>query len=409
MPVIVFIHQNMPGQFKNICQALAKNEKNQVYFITKKKTVSLPNVHRVVYDLAREPTGGSHQYISGLDSHLLYGQAVARRLIALKENNVYPDIVFAHSGWGEALFVKEIFPKAKLVVFSEFYYESRFSDTAFTHKGDVPIDTACKLVARNFHLTQSMMAADIIMTPTLWQKFVHPKILWPQILVLHEGISVDEIRANRQTSVTLPNGWTLNKGDRVVTYVSRNLEPYRGFDVFFEAMRLLAKAAPDVRVVLIGGEDVSYGKRPPGGMSWRNLFLHQEGPPLHNAAFLGRVPYPMFLDLLNIAKVHTYLTVPFVLSWSAMEAMALETLVVASATHPVREVITDGRTGLLCDYTAQAVCDKVRAGLEMNTKKREKIGHLARRTIEQNYNFNTMYFHAISEQIHRRCGIELTS
>lgn len=407
MPVIVFIHQNMPGQFKNICQALAKNEKNQVYFITKKKTVSLPNVHRVVYDLAREPTGGSHQYISGLDSHLLYGQAVARRLIALKENNVYPDIVFAHSGWGEALFVKEIFPKAKLVVFSEFYYESRFSDTAFTHKGDVPVDTACKLVARNLHLTQSMMAADIIMTPTLWQKFVHPKILWPQILVLHEGISVDEIRANRRTSVTLPNGWTVSKGDRVVTYVSRNLEPYRGFDVFFEAMRLLAKAAPDVRVVLIGGEDVSYGKRPPGGMSWRDLFLHQEGPPLHNAAFLGKVPYPLFLDLLGIARVHAYLTVPFVLSWSTMEAMALETLVVGSATHPVREVIADGKNGLLCDYTAQSVCDTVMRGLDMAEEKRTQIGRLARATIEQNYSFNTVYLPGIVDEVRQRCGIDL--
>ncbi len=407
MPVIVFIHQNMPGQFKNLCQALAKNEKNKVYFITRKKTVSLPNVHRIVYDLSREPTGGSHQYISGLDSHLLYGQAVARRLIALKENNIYPDIVFAHSGWGEALFVKEIFPKAKLVVFSEFYYESRYSDTAFTHKGDVPVDTACKLVARNLHLTQSMMAADIILTPTLWQKFVHPKILWPQILVLHEGISVDNIRADRRDSVTLPNGWTINKGDRVVSYVSRNLEPYRGFDVFFQAMRLLAKAAPDVRVVLIGGEEVSYGKRPPGGMSWRDLFLHQEGPALHNAAFLGKVPYPLFLDILGIARVHTYLTVPFVLSWSTMEAMAMETMVVASATHPVREVIVDGKNGLLCDYTPESVCETVLKGLDMADEKRATIGRMARATIEQNYSFDSVYLPGIVDEVRERCGIDL--
>ena len=407
MPVIVFIHQNMPGQFKNICQALARNEKNQVYFITKKKTVNLPNVHRVIYDLAREPAGGPHQYIAGLDSHLLYGQAVARRLIALKENNVYPDVIFAHSGWGEALFVKEIFPKAKLVVFSEFYYESRYSDTAFTHKGDVPVDTACKLVARNLHLTQSMMSADIILTPTLWQKFVHPKILWPQILVLHEGISVENIRANRRDSVTLPNGWTLNKGDRVVTYVSRNLEPYRGFDVFFDAIRLLSSVAPDVRVVLIGGDEVSYGKRPAGGVSWRDHFLHQQGPVLDNAAFIGKVPYPMFLDLLGIAKVHTYLTVPFVLSWSTLEAMALETLVVASATHPVREVIADGKNGLLTDYNPQAVCNGIMRGLDMADDERRKIGRLARATVEQNYSFDTVYYPGLVEEVRQRCGVDL--
>lgn len=408
MPVIVFIHQNMPGQFKNLCQALAKNEKNTVYFITKKKTVSLPNVHRIIYDLSREPTGGSHQYISGLDSHLLYGQAVARRLLALKENNVYPDIIFAHSGWGEALFVKEVFPKAKLVVFSEFYYESKFSDTAFTYKGNVPVDTACKLVARNMHLTQSMMAADIILTPTLWQKFVHPKILWPQILVLHEGISVEDIRAKRRDSVTLPNGWTVSKGDRVVTYVSRNLEPYRGFDVFFQALRLLAKAAPDVRIILIGGDDVSYGKRPRGGMSWRDLFLHQDGPPMENAAFLGKVPYPLFLDLLGIAKVHTYLTVPFVLSWSTLEAMALETLVVASATDPVREVIVDGKNGLLSDFTPQTVCDNIIRGLDLPDESRQRIGTLGRATVEQNYSFDTVYYPGIVEEVRQRCGIDLT-
>ncbi|WPZ36199.1 glycosyltransferase [Thalassobaculum sp. OXR-137] len=407
MPVIVFIHQNMPGQFKNICQALAKNEKNTVYFITKKNTVDLPNVRRITYDLSRKPTGGSHQYISGLDSHLLYGQAVARKLLALKENNVQPDIIFAHSGWGEALFVKEIFPKAKLVVFSEFYYESRYSDTAFTHKGDVPVDTACKLVARNLHLTQSMMAADIIMTPTLWQKFVHPRIVWPQILTLHEGIAVGDIRANRKNSVTLPNGWTLNKGDRVITYVSRNLEPYRGFDVFFEALKLLARAAPDVKVVLIGGDDISYGKRPKGGTSWRDFFLHQEGPVLENAAFLGKVPYPMFLDLLGIAKVHAYLTVPFVLSWSMLEAMALETLVVASATDPVREVIADGKNGLLCDYTPQSVCDNLLRGLAMADEERGKIGRLARATVEQNYSFDTVYLPGLVDEVRARCGIDL--
>ena len=409
MAVIFFIHQNMPGQFKNLCQVLARNEENKVYFITKKKTVSLPNVHRVEYDLSRQPAAGPHQYIAGLDSHLLYGQAVARRLIALKEANIYPDVVFAHSGWGEALFVKEIFPKTKLVVFSEFYYESRYSDTAFTHKGDVPVDTACRLVARNMHLTQSMMAADIIMTPTLWQKFVHPKMLWPQILVLHEGISVPDIRANRRDSVTLPNGWILNKGDRVVTYVSRNLEPYRGFDVFFEAMRLLARAAPDVKVVLIGGDDISYGKRPQPGLSWRDHFLHRDNAPVENAAFLGKVPYPMFLDLLGLAKVHTYLTVPFVLSWSMLEAMALETLVVASSTDPVREVMVDGKNGLLCDFTPQDVCDKIVQGLEMPDAERGRIGRLARATVEQNYSFDSVYYPGIIREIRERCGVSLPS
>lgn len=407
MPVVVFIHQNMPGQFKNICQAISKNKNNQVFFITRKKSITLPNVHKIEYDLARKPTNKSHQYISMLDSHLLYGQAVARRLIALKENNIYPDIIFAHSGWGEALFIKEIFPKAKVVIFSEYYYESKDSDTAFTYKGQVPVDTACKLVARNMHLTQSMMAADLILTPTLWQKYVHPKLLWPHIVALHEGVSVASVRSERRDEVSLPNGWKIRKGDQVVTYVSRNLEPYRGFDVFFEAMKRLATVAPAVRVVLIGGDDVSYGQRAAQGMSWRDYFLLQDGAAIENAAFMGKVPYPLFLDLLNIAKVHAYLTVPFVLSWSMLEAMALETLVVANRTHPVQEVVVDSRNGLLCDYSPQAVCDRILEGLNMADEDRQRIGQLGRATVEQNYSFESVYYPEIIKKIRERCGIEL--
>ncbi len=407
MASIFFIHQNMPGQFKNLCRSLAANPDNQVYFITKKKDGGIPNVKKITYDLARTPSADGHRYAKSLDEQILYGQAVVRILIQLKNRKIYPDIIFAHSGWGEALYVKEVFPDAKLVVFSEYYYTTRESDTASFNNGEVPIDDACRLVTRNLHITQSMMYADLIITPTLWQKYQHPPLMWDRILTYHEGISVPEIRAGRKSEILLPNGWSLKKGDQVVTYVSRNLEPYRGFDIMFEAIKLARERLPDVKFVVIGGDEVSYGKRAPHGVSWREFLLNQETHPIDNAAFVGRLPYGVFLDLFHIAKVHLYLTVPFVLSWSMLEAMALEACLVGSRVHPVQEVIVDGRNGLLCDMTPEGVVAGLERALALTDAERERMGLLARMTAQESYDFNTVSLPTILSEINRRFAMEV--
>lgn len=409
MPCIFFIHQNMPGQFKNICRTLAKNKENKVYFITKREDVGIENVKRVKYDLARQPTRNGHHYTKFLDEQVLYGQAVVRTLLNLRENGINPDIIFAHSGWGEALFIKEVYPKAKLIIFSEYYYTAHESDTDFITKGKVSIEEACRLVSKNLHLTQSMMGADLIITPTMWQKYQHPRIMWDKIFTYHEGVSVPQIREGRATEVFLPNGWHVKKGDKVVTYVSRNLEPYRGFDVLFEAIKLLRTRAPDISFIIIGGDEISYGQRAPHGMSWREHLLNEEPNPIENVAFVGKLPYSMFLDLFNVAQVHLYLTVPFVLSWSMLEAMALESCVLGSRVHPVQEVISDGRNGLLCDLTPAGVADGIERAFRLSQEERDRLGRFARLTVEQNYDFEGMSLPTILGEINRRFGVDVSA
>lgn len=409
MTCIFFIHQNMPGQFKNLCRTLANNKKNRVYFITKRNDVGIENVKRVTYDLGREPRRDAHHYIKSLDEQILYGQGVVRALLGLRDRGIRPDIIFAHSGWGEALFVKEVYPDAKFVVFSEYYYTARESDSAYINHGNVSIEDACRLVSKNLHLTQSMMSADLIITPTIWQKYQHPPIMWDKIVTYHEGVSVPQIREGRATEVVLPNGWHLKKGDKVVTYVSRNLEPYRGFDVLFEAIKLLRSRAPDIAFVVIGGDEISYGKRAPNGMSWREYLLTEEPNPIDNVAFVGKLPYSMFLDLFNIAQVHLYLTVPFVLSWSMLEAMALEACLLGSRVHPVQEVISDGRNGLLCDLTPAGVAAGIERAFSLSQHERERLGHFARLTIEENYDFETVSLPAILGEINRRFGVDVSA
>ncbi|SDF57576.1 glycosyltransferase [Thalassobaculum litoreum] len=409
MPCIFFIHQNMPGQFKNLCQSLAKNKKSSIYFITKRDDIGIENVKRVKYSLAREPNRDGHHYIKFLDEQILYAQAVVRVLLTLKERGVNPDIIFAHSGWGEALFVKEVFPNAKLIIFSEYYYTSRESDTAFINKDNVSIEEACRLVSKNLHLTQSMMGADLIITPTVWQKYQHPPIMWDKIFTYHEGVSVPQIREGRASEVFLPNGWHLKKGDKIVTYVSRNLEPYRGFDILFEAIKILRRRAPDIRFVLIGGDDISYGKRAPNGMSWREYFLNEEPEAIENVAFVGKLPYSMFLDLFNITQVHLYLTVPFVLSWSMLEAMALEACVLGSRVHPVQEVVSDRQNGLLCDLTPSGVADGIERAFSLSQAERDRLGLFARLTVEQNYDFETVSLPTILAEIRQRFGLDVSA
>ena len=407
MAVVVFIHQNMPGQFKNICARISQNKNNKIIFITKRKEIQLSNIEKITYELKRKPRRDAHHYVVNLDEQLLYGQAVAGALISLRERGVRPDLIFAHSGWGEALFVKEIFPDSKLVVFSEFYYRSRDSDVSFLQGDAISDDDRCRLASRNFHITNSMMYADLIVTPTLWQKSVHPRLLWDSIVTHHEGVDCQAIRTDRRSEITLPNGWTIRKGDEVITYVSRNLEPYRGFDVFFEAIKVAHRRSPDRRFVIIGGDGISYGKKPEDGLPWRTHLLHRETSTLENVAFLGRVPYAAFLDLLYIAKAHVYLTVPFVLSWSLLEAMALETCVVASRTHPVQEVVSDRHNGLLCAYDADSIAETLDHALSLSDDQRRHIGAMARGTVDQNYDFETASMPRLVAEIKARFDIDL--
>ena len=260
-------------------------------------------------------------------------------------------LIVAHPGWGEAMFLKDIFPRTPLLNYCEFYYHGTGADIGFDPSMPAGLDAMCRARARNAHLALSLESCDHGISPTQWQRDSHPVPFRDKISVIFDGIDTDAVKPVTDTRFVLPDGRVLTRDDTVVTYIARNLEPYRGFPSFMRAVPQILARCPDAQIVIVGGDEVSYGRDAPEGKSWRQTMLDEVGPldPARVHLF-GRLPYRSYLALLGVSTAHVYLTVPFVLSWSCMEALAMGCLVIGSRTPPVTEVIEDGRNGLLVDF-----------------------------------------------------------
>lgn len=358
---ILFLHPNMPGQYKHLCQAYAKDPKNQVVFITKREDLDFPGVHRLTYKVARDAAPSTHRYMIGAERAVLQGQEVWRMCQRLKnEEGFVPDVICAHPGWGDALYVKDVYPDAPLLSFFEFYYHSKGADVGFNTAEPLPEDDKARVRTKNIINLLSLESADWGITPTQWQFQVHPEEFKYKISVLHDGVDTDVCAPNQDVTITLPGNVTLKKGDEVVTYVTRNFEHYRGFPTFVKAAKLITERRPNCHIIAVGADDVSYGRRPPAGKTFRQMYLEETPLDLSRVHFVGPLPYHHFLKVVQLSSAHIYLTYPFVLSWSMLEAMSTEALVIGSSTQPVMEVIRDGHNGLLVDFfSPEQVADRV--------------------------------------------------
>jgi glycosyltransferase involved in cell wall biosynthesis len=351
---LLFVHQNAPGQFKHLAPALARLPGNRVVFATRRREPPLPGIERVVYSPTRAAHAGTHHYVRLFENAVLHGQQLVRVCHELARGGFRPDVIVAHPGWGEALFLKDAFPRVPLLNYCEFYYRGEGADIGFDPSEPADIDTVCRARARNAHLLLSLESCDAGWSPTAWQKAQHPAPLQPKIEVIFDGVDTRLVRPDPAARFVLPDGRVLTRDDEVVTYVARNLEPYRGFPSFMRAVPEILRRRPGARIVVLGGDEVSYGRAPADGRTWREVMLDEVPFERERVHFLGRVPYGQFLSLLQISTAHVYLTVPFVLSWSLIEALAAGCVVVASRTPPVEEVIEDGRNGLLVDFFSPA-------------------------------------------------------
>jgi glycosyltransferase involved in cell wall biosynthesis len=368
---ILFVHQNMPGQFKHLAPQLAADKRNRVAFITKRENIELPGVKKVTYALPRTAKDTTHQYVRLFENSVIHGQQVVRSCHSLIKEGFRPDVIVAHPGWGESLFVKDVFPNTPLLNFCEFYYHGRGSDVGFDPEEPAGIDDICRARARNAHLLLSLESCDAGLSPTQWQKTRHPLPFQDKISVIFDGIDTGYVKPDPSASFTLPDGRVLSRSDEVVTYVARNLEPYRGFPSFIRALPRLLEMRPNAQVLIVGGDEVSYGRMPAGGKTWRETMLEEvklDGSRVH---FLGKLAYARYLAVLQISSAHIYLTRPFVLSWSCVEAMAAGCLVIGSATPPVEEVIEDGVNGILTDFhspeeIARKTADALAAGASLD-------------------------------------------
>lgn len=385
---ILFVHQNMPGQFANLATHLAATPGNRVVFVTQRVDVEMFGVERVSYAPLREKMMTSHVYSRSFDNAVRAGRQVADTCQRLKRAGFEPDVIIAHPGWGEALFLKDIFPRTPLISYCEFYYDGHGADINFDPADPPSIDRVLMIRAANAHLLLSLESCDAGISPTEWQKAQHPAALRSKIRVIPDGVDAENIRPNPSARVDLPSGITLSRAHEVVTYVARNLEPYRGFDTFMRALPRILEARPGAQIVVMGGDGLSYGRAAPDGLTWREHLMKEAAVDPARVHFLGRVPYPQYLSLLQVSSAHVYLTRPFVLSWSCVEAMAAGCLMVASSTPPVTEVIRDGINGLLFDFHApDALAAKVIDALS-RPEAFEEMRENARRTVERRFSLD---------------------
>ena len=363
---ILLLHQNFPGQFRYLARHLVASGSTHVLGVGRDTAPGLSNVRWLRYKPSREAAPQAHGYLRNLESAVLHGQQVARLLLRQQRRGYRPDVILAHPGWGESLFIKDVFPDTPLVHFCEYFYRREGADFGFDPEFPSTLDDQARLRLRNSLHLLNLEHCDRGIAPTHWQHSQHPKAYRGKIQIAHEGVPVDELHPDPEATLVLPGGLQLRAGQPVVTYVARNLEPYRGFHSFMRSLPAILAANPIAQVLVIGGDGCSYGVPPKDVANWRSKLLREVPLDLDRVHFLGRVPYATYKRVLQISAVHVYLTYPFVLSWSLLEAMASGCLVVGSNTAPVREVIEDGRNGYLVDFfSPQEIADRVLDALEL--------------------------------------------
>ena len=351
---ILFVHQNFPGQFLHLAPELARRG-HECLALTDQvnNRASAVPVMRYKFEAQKVDPAATRlgrNYTTMSDR----GVVVARAAQSLRDTRGYvPDVIFGHSGWGETLFLKEIWPEAKLLVYAEFYYKGRGADVGFDPEfGHSGLDQVMIAQGRTAHLGQALVHADAGLSPTRWQASTYPAPLRRMIEVIHDGVDTAVMVPDATASFALPDGRVLRAGDEVLTFVNRNLEPYRGYHTFMRALPAVMAARPDAQVVIVGGDEVSYGAAPKGEKGWKARFLAEVQDRIDpgRVHFAGKVAYPQFVALMQVSRAHAYLTYPFVLSWSMLEAMSAGAHVVGSRTAPVEELIRDGVNGTLVDF-----------------------------------------------------------
>ena len=359
---VLVIHQNFPGQFALLVRTWSQRAGWDVRGLGRDTAPGLPDFNALMrYQPARAVRPNQHAYLRQMEDATLHGQATARAMLALRQSGFVPDVIVAHPGWGETLYAKDVFPDSRLVHLCEWYYSAEDADVGFDPEFPVSFDTRARIRTWNALHTLNLTHCDVAVAPTQWQKSRHPEIFHPKIRVQHEGVATHELGPDADATVTTPSGVVLAAGDidrPVITYVARNLEPYRGFHVFMRALERIQRIDPRCHALIVGGNEVSYGQRPPANDiaksaragNWREHMLTQVKLDPTRTHFMGRLPREQYLRVLQVSNAHVYLTYPFVLSWSLLEAMACGTPVVASDTAPVREVLHDGENGRLVDF-----------------------------------------------------------
>ena len=364
----LFVHQNFPGQFLHLARHLAALARHEVVFITEENANQISGVRKVTYAGPGGLRDGTHRDAQEFELCMDRAERVARVGMQLRGLGFMPDIIIGHHGWGELLNIEDVWPGVPVLGYYEFYYS--------VYGGDVGFDPEFPTAPGSFPRVRAKNAINLLalnnpghgQTPTVFQHSTYPDWAQPRIALLPEGVDLS-LCARDPAASSRPfelQGLHILPGDKLVTYVARDLEPYRGFHIFMRALPAILRARPDAKVILVGADGVSYGARL-ADSSWREHFWREVGGQIDagRVLFAGRLEYDAYLRVLQRSDAHVYLTYPFVASWSLREALACGCAVIGSDTAPVHEFVSDGVTGMLTPFhDPSALADRVLALLE---------------------------------------------
>lgn len=393
---ILFIHQNFPGQYKNLAPALAaQGHKCVALTLRVKEPTNWRGVRVLPYAIKRDQQS-AHPWLRDLDTKVIRAEACMTAARDLKDRGFTPDVIVAHPGWGEAMFLRDVWPEARIGLYYELFYEEQAGDVGFDPEFPKSggQNDAMRLRLKNLNNALHFPLGDMGLSPTQYQASTFPQKYQDRISVIHDGIDTAQAAPNPKAALKVGDQ-TLTRDAEVITFVNRNLEPYRGYHIFMRALPRLLKERPNARVLIVGGDGQSYGPAPTNGKTWKQTYIDEvrgqiSTPNWNRVHFLGKIPYDQFMSLLQISRAHVYLTYPFVLSWSLLEAMSCGASIIASNTAPVREVITDNKTGRLVDFfDKDALVDQINDVLN-DADARHSMGQTARELIKSDYDLKTV-------------------
>jgi glycosyltransferase involved in cell wall biosynthesis len=359
---VLFLHNNFPGQYRHIARAFARSPQVQVAAIGSSTSRAMDGVNLIRYSLSNADASAAHPFARRFDVECYRAEQVLYALSSLGATGFVPDLIMAHPGWGETLPLRTIFPNARILLYCEFFYGMQGRDVGFDPEfPETGADGHVALHLKNASTLLALADCDAGVSPTAWQRSTFPEHYQQKIAVLHEGIDVDIAKPDPDAVLRLPSGREFRCSDEVVTFAARNLEPLRGYHIFMRALPRIMEMRPRAQVIVIGGDEVSYGAAPPSGTTWKSTFFDEIAGRIDQSRihFVGRLPYSDYLNALQISSAHVYLTYPFVLSWSLLEALSAGCVVVGSDTVPVREVV-NSKNGLLVPFfDVQGLADQV--------------------------------------------------
>lgn len=386
---ILFLHRAFPGQFQHLIWALNTISNCNVTFITEDTSIEIPGIQKIIYSLSEKKDLKEDSFLERYDYILAHAKAVAKEAKNLQNKGYRPDIIYGFGPAGLNLFMKDIWPDVPLISYCEWFYNFEGADIGFDGR-KYSDEKRYELRCKNSHLLIDLYSCDLGISPTNWQKKQFPKDFQDKIKVLHDGICTDILKPDKNAKFFVKDkNIELTSQDEVITYATRGMEPYRGFPQFMEAAKKILDKRQNAHIVIAGYDNAFYGPKLQGE-SYKENMLKKLEIDMSRVHFVEVLPYDEYIKLLQISSAHIYLTYPFILSWSFLEAMSTGCCIIASNTEPVREVMTDNYNGLLVNFfDVEGLVNKIIYAVD-NKEKMQAIRNNARKTVVENYDIKVV-------------------